>query len=63
MGWDFLDEAFSRVIRVAGLAGVVWEALVEHVDRPYLLFMFACMMGLAKWSGISSMFERRDDHE
>ena len=50
-----LDAIVVRVIRIAGLGGVIWETLGEHVDRPYLLFLFACMMGLARWDNITSM--------
>ncbi len=60
MQWDMLDHALTRVIRIGGLLGVSWEALAEHVDRPYLLFLFACMMGVAKWDGIKSIVGTRD---
>ena len=38
MKWSMLDAIIVRVIRVAGLGGVLWETFGEHVDRPYLLF-------------------------
>jgi hypothetical protein len=62
MRWDILDDLITRSIRVGGLVGVSWEAIGEHADRPYLLFLFACMMGVAKWDGIAtiiSMLEKR----
>lgn len=30
----------------AGLIGVAWETFAEHVDRPWLLGVFAAMLGL-----------------
>lgn len=58
MNWLMIDELFTRTVRVGGLAGVCWEALVEHVDRPYLLFLFACMMGLARWDSLAELVTR-----
>lgn len=57
MDWEFLDHVLTRVIRVAGLLGVCWEAFYEHVDRPYLLYMFACMMGIARLGDITRFFK------
>lgn len=31
---------------VAGLAGLLHETVLEHVDRPVLLGVFAAMIGL-----------------
>lgn len=31
----------------AGLAGITYETVVEHADRPYLLAVFGAMVGLA----------------
>jgi hypothetical protein len=39
------------MIRIVGLGGVCWETIIWHVDRPYLLFLFAGMMGISKWGG------------
>jgi len=50
-----IDEFIARTVRVGGLAGVCWEAIFEHVDRPYLLFLFACMMGLARWGDLADI--------
>jgi hypothetical protein len=49
MTWGNFDDAISRLIRLSGLGGVCLETIVYHIDRPYLLFLFACMMGIAKW--------------
>lgn len=42
------------VLFVGGLAGIAYETLVENVDRPALLAVFAGMLGLP-W------FIRRDE--
>lgn len=34
------------VLFVAGLAGIAYETVVENADRPYLLVLFAAMVGL-----------------
>lgn len=31
---------------IAGLTGLLYETVVEHVDRPVLLGVFAAMIGL-----------------
>jgi hypothetical protein len=63
MNWRAVDELFTRTVRVSGLAGVCWETIVEHVDRPYLLFLFACMLGLARWDSIADMVVKNRDKE
>lgn len=35
---------FSRLIQIVGLALVIYEALVEENDRPWLLLIAAAMM-------------------
>lgn len=37
---------WNNVLRVVGLAGVAHETLVNNVDRPTLLLLFAAMIGL-----------------
>lgn len=37
---------WNNALRVAGLAGVAHETLVNNVDRPTLLLLFAAMIGL-----------------
>lgn len=34
------------VVFLAGLGGFGYEVVVSHADRPTLLFLLACMMGL-----------------
>jgi len=42
------DTVWKWTLRIAGLAGLAWETLVEKVDRPELLVVFAAMVGLDK---------------
>ena len=35
---------FSRLIQVVGLGLVIYEAVVEHTDRPWLLLVASAMM-------------------
>lgn len=37
---------WNNALRVIGLAGVAHETLVNNVDRPTLLLLFAAMIGL-----------------
>lgn len=37
---------WNNVLRVVGLAGVAHETLINNVDRPTLLLLFAAMIGL-----------------
>lgn len=37
---------WNNVLRVAGLVGVAHETLINNVDRPTLLLLFAAMIGL-----------------
>jgi hypothetical protein len=39
------------VLFVGGLAGVAYETLAEHADRPTLLVVFTAMMGLPLFLG------------
>lgn len=52
------QERITRdlVLFVGGLLGIGYETLVEEVDRPYLLAVFAGMLGLP-W------FIRRDEKD
>ena len=36
----------DTIVFLAGLGGVIYETVVEHVDRPWLLAVFASMLGL-----------------
>lgn len=36
----------STVLFVCGLAGICYETVVEHTERPTLLILFAGMVGL-----------------
>lgn len=38
--------SWDNVLRVVGLLGVAHETLVNNVDRPTLLLLFAAMIGL-----------------
>jgi len=40
------DALWKWMLRIAGLAGIAWETLVEKNDRPELLIVFAAMVGL-----------------
>jgi hypothetical protein len=42
------DTLWKWTLRIAGLAGIAWETLVEKVDRPELLVVFGAMVGLDK---------------
>jgi len=55
MNWSMVDGGISRIIRISGLGGVCWETFVAHIDRPYLLFLFACMMGISRWDTLASV--------
>jgi len=48
----------STVLFVVGLAGIVYETLVEHTERPTLLILFAGMVGLPAFLKAD---ERRED--
>ncbi len=41
-------DFFPVLMRYGGFAGVCYEALAEHFDRPYLLALFGAMMGLSE---------------
>jgi hypothetical protein len=46
------DDTWKWVLRFAGLAGIAWQTIVDHSDRPELLVVFAAMVGLdqvLKW--------------
>jgi hypothetical protein len=48
---DIIDAWFPVVQRYVllfgGLGGVYYETVIDHVDRPGLLILFAGMMGLS----------------
>jgi len=41
----------DSILFVCGLGGIAFETVIEHVDRPYLLLLFAYMVGLPVVSG------------
>lgn len=41
----------SFVLFIGGLAGIAYETLAEHADRPTLLVVFTAMMGLPLFLG------------
>lgn len=43
ISWDQIRDV---ILFFAGLAGIAYETIVEHVDRPQLLLLFAAMVGL-----------------
>lgn len=47
LSWDG-DLLWKWVLRLAGLAGIAWETIVENTDRPELLILFGGMVGLDK---------------
>lgn len=47
-------DARTWLLFIGGLAGVTYETLAAQGDRPYLLVIFASMMGLP-------LFLRRDE--
>ena len=47
----------SGVLFVVGIAGIAYETLVEHIERPTLLILFAAMIGLPAFLGLD---ERRN---
>lgn len=54
----------DTVLFVAGIAGVAYETLFEHIDRPQLLILFAAMLGLpAMLRADTARRERNDDEE
>ena len=40
------DIARDWTLRAFGLAGIVYETVAEKIDRPYLLALFAGLVGL-----------------
>ena len=40
------ERWWPRVIRVVGLAIIIWDAVAEHTDRPALLMAACGMVGL-----------------
>ncbi len=44
--WLQAIVTWNNALRVVGLAGVAHETLLNEVDRPTLLLLFAAMIGL-----------------
>lgn len=40
------DQVRDWLLFIGGAAGVAYETVWEHVDRPWLLMLFAGMLGL-----------------
>lgn len=38
---------------VVGIAGIVWQTVIEHTDRPLLLALFATMIGVPAYLATS----------
>jgi len=59
-------DFFPVLMRYGGFAGVCYEALGQHFDRPYLLALFGAMMGLSEITravgSASQMVVIRDNH-
>lgn len=41
----------DTILFTAGLLGVLYQTVVEHIDRPVLLALFGTMMGLPVFLG------------
>lgn len=37
------------ILKVAGLAGIIYETVLQEADRPELLLLFAAMVGLGNF--------------
>lgn len=48
---------------VAGLAGVAHETLISPIERPWLLALFAVMLGLPNFIRLDEMRQRRKEDE
>ena len=46
---------------LGGLAGIVHETVISHLERPTLLLLFAAMVGLPAFLGMDS--SRKDDDD
>ena len=44
-----LSVARDRIIFCVGIGGIIYETVVEKVDRPQLLLLYAAMVGLPAW--------------
>lgn len=51
----------SAILFVVGLAGILYETLAEHADRPTLLLLFAAMVGLPAFLRIDEKQKNSDD--
>ena len=49
----------SKILLAAGLLGVAHETLLRDADRPYLLLLFASMMGLASFLKLDDLLTSR----
>lgn len=54
-----MSRLFSKdnILLVAGLLGVGYETLSEKAEKPTLLLLFACMMGLDAFMRIDGIKE------
>ena len=53
----------ATVLFVAGLAGIAYETLAEHGERPTLLILFAAMIGLPLFLGADERRQRNGKDE
>jgi len=44
--WETAEKTWPWIIRFVGVAIVLWQLLVDQVDRPYLLLLAGGMLGL-----------------
>lgn len=49
------------VLFASGLAGIGWETVAEHTDRPVLLAVFAAMVGLPAFFATESKIPQEAD--
>jgi len=40
------DQLWVWIVRGLGVAGILWETIIDNHDRPALLILFAGMIGL-----------------
>lgn len=44
--WEVADKLWPWMLRLLGVSIVLWQLLVDQVDRPYLLLLAGGMLGL-----------------
>jgi hypothetical protein len=48
--WVNGDRVWVWVLRIIGLAGIIWETFFDNHDRPQLLILFGGMIGVGSIS-------------